>query len=312
MLSRYAANLAPASTNKGNKGGDVLERIFEKLEEQKTVLHRLEEQKTVLHRLDRSVSELVEDRVREIAGRSFLLGEEASKFVANCLSDIIDLASPHGLLFRQQQDLEEKLADFVSHHYVDFVQAYYQHLKSVIINSSLLMAHPWVVDGSVNPANIKACSRDLTPSQRRIQKRIAMAAKESAKGQDSKLMSTLKSSSGPGLSIFLWCACGEFIDCLELDCRGKVELSGPKNAIIMGAEVKTSSSAIPAAKKQLRRRFRIIAKCLEVVRGITRKNCIFVGRVLYRTVPTNMIVVESEFEEGEPEFENVSFFYHRI
>ncbi len=58
-------------------------------------------------------------------------------------------------------------------------------------------------------------------------------------------MHPLLRSDGPGLSIVVWHATDseKFTDELECDCRGKVDLLQPtKRAVVMGAEVKRSSS----------------------------------------------------------------------
>lgn len=66
----------------------------------------------------------------------------------------------------------------------------------------------------------------------------------------------------------------------------------------MGAEIKTSSSAIPDAKKQSIRRFKIIAKCLEATHAIKSDSCIFIGRVFYRNADDRSAVAESEDGSG--------------
>ena len=74
------------------------------------------------------------------------------------------------------------------------------------------------------------------------------------------VMSIFRRSTGPGLSVVVWCACGEFLGEVEFNCRGKVDLLlTTKRAVVMGAEIKTSASAIRDAKKQLISKFKIIA-----------------------------------------------------
>ena len=79
-----------------------------------------------------------------------------------------------------------------------------------------------------------------------------------------------------GLSIIVWYATstsstresGEFLGEIELDCRGKVDLLlTTHRAVVIGAEIKISSADIPRAKKQLIRRFLIIATCLTAACG---------------------------------------------
>ena len=73
-------------------------------------------------------------------------------------------------------------------------------------------------------------------------------------GKDHGSLSAFARSDGPGLCIILWLSSIEnngtpdFIDELECDCRGKIDLLDPKTksaksvAVVMGAEIKRSSS----------------------------------------------------------------------
>lgn len=88
-------------------------------------------------------------------------------------------------------------------------------------------------------------------------------------------------------------------------------------AIVTGAEVKTSASAISEAKKQLKRYFHVIAKCLEIAHGIRKEDCIFFGHVFFKEIyiddDPDASVLESEYEsEQDLEFECLSLNYHRV
>eukprot|EP01031_Cornospumella_fuschlensis_P025840 gene25840-31207_t len=104
-------------------------------------------------------------------------------------------------------------------------------------------------------------------------------------------MSPFRRSDGPGLSILVWCAtsgadsCGEFLDELPVDCFGEVDLLlTTHRAVVMEAEIRTSAEDIPTAKKQLIRRFKIVAMCLEAMHNINAEERIFLltGSHVYR------------------------------
>ena len=122
--------------------------------------------------------------------------------------------------------------------------------------------------------NIKTCNNMLNSSQREMTKRILNTLEPSSNSS----ISVFRRSAGPGLSVVIWCACGEFLEELELDCRGKVKfLLTNKRVDVMGAEIMTSNSVIGDVKNRLTRRFKIIAKCLQVMYGIERDSCEFTG-----------------------------------
>eukprot|EP01031_Cornospumella_fuschlensis_P035671 gene35672-43264_t len=82
-------------------------------------------------------------------------------------------------------------------------------------------------------------------------------------------------------------------------------------AVVTGAEVKLSASAIPQAKFQLIRRFQIIAKCLDILYGIRQDQCVFIGRVFYRNLEGRRRVLKAEGADGN-KLATVSFYYHRV
>jgi len=114
----------------------------------------------------------------------------------------------------------------------------------------------------------------------------------------------------------VWAATGEFLNELEIDCRGKIDIiKENKVAVVMGAEIKTSASAIGDAKKQLLRRFKIIRLMLEIVEGIEEKNTIYIGRVFYREGGKNGWIprtAEDGSRQGEGGFNTLSFYYHHV
>lgn len=105
---------------------------------------------------------------------------------------------------------------------------------------------------------------------------------------------------------------GEFLCELEVDCRGQVDLLRTTHqAVVMGAEITTSAEDIPRAKKQLIRRFKVVAMCLAVTHKIKPEKSIFIGRVFYRNVTEQRIVDSSEDASGI-DFTTLSFYYHRV
>lgn len=249
----------------------------------------------------------MEDKVRDNAGSMF--GFSTMKtFLAKCLYDLIVLSNPHDYSHEDIVAGETQLVAFAGTHFVAFVQAYYEHLMATVPDpSGVLSRNPWVVNDQVVADNLKACGGLLNNSQRDMVKRI----KKTTEPADN-VMSVFRRSTGPGLSVVVWCACGEFLGEVELDCRGKVDLLlTTKRAVVMGAEIKTSASAIPDAKKQLIRRFKIISLCLHVTHAIPSESCIFIGRVFYRNADEGSTVAESEDGSGNS-LSTLSFYYHRI
>lgn len=267
----------------------------------------MKEIRQALDRHERNSSGYVEDRVRDSAGNMFGFSTMRT-FLAKCLYDLIILSNPHEHSHEDIVAGETQLEMFARDHFVSFVEAYYDFLKDKVSDpSGVLSDNPWVVDGIVVVENLKACGGVLNNSQRDLVKRI-MKAMEPV----DNVMSVYRRSTGPGLSVVVWCACGEFLGEVELDCRGKVDLLlTTKRAVVMGAEIKTSSSAISDAKKQLIRRFKIIAMCLDVTHKITIDSCIFIGRVFYRNVDERSTVAESEDGSGN-DVNTLSFYYHRV
>ena len=82
----------------------------------------------------------------------------------------------------------------------------------------------------------------------------------------------------------------------------------------MRAEIKMSKSAISKAKlQQLIRRFKIIAKCLQIIHKIKSQEIIFIVRVFYRDVADDSCTVaHSEDASGVSDIATISFYYHRV
>jgi hypothetical protein len=235
-------------------------------------------------------------------------------FLAKCLYDLVVLSNPHEYSHEDIVAGETQLEQFAREHFVAFVHAFHEHLcLNVEDPSHILLDNPWVVSGAVVMENIKVSEGVLNNSQNAIKKRILYAL-----DPNDDVMSPFRRSIGPGLCIIVWKATcvsdgpGEFLGEIEVDCRGKVDLLlTTHRAVVMGAEIKTSAADIPRAKKQLIRRFKIIATCLAVTHKIKVEDCIFIGRVFYRNVPENSIIASSEDASGNS-LATLSFYYHRV
>lgn len=273
----------------------------------------MDRQEKAIDRVERNGSGFVEDRVRESAANLF--GPRTmNTFLAKSLYDLVVLSNPHDYSHEDIVAGEYELAQFAREHFVAFVHAFYEHLCSKVEDPShILVNYPWVVSGEVVVENIKRCGGVLNNSQNDIKKRILYALEST-----DETMSPFRRSAGPGLSIIVWKATrmphspGEFLREIEVDCRGKVDLLlTTRRAIVMGAEIKTSAADIPRAKKQLIRRFKIIATCLAVTHKIKTEDSIFIGRVFYRNTPEGSMVVSSEDASGN-DLSTLSFYYHRV
>eukprot|EP01031_Cornospumella_fuschlensis_P024684 gene24684-29827_t len=229
------------------------------------------------------------------------------------------LCSPHEYSHEDVIAGESQLEQFARDRFVAFVKAFYEHLCEIVDDPSRVLAHnPWVVPGAgaeevIVIGNVKSSSVVLSNSQNAMRNRILYALEV----RDT-IMSPFRRSAGPGLSIVVWCAtsgadsCGEFLEELQVDCFGEVDLLlTTHRAVVMGAEIKTSAEDIPTAKKQLIRRFKIIATCLAAMHKIHTEKSIFVGRVFYRFVPTGNHVESSEDASGNG-LATLSFYYHKL
>lgn len=273
--------------------------------------------KRALDRQERNNSGYVEDKVRERAASMFGISTMKS-FLVKSLYDLVTLSSPHDFSYEDRLVAESKLEEFAKNNFVAFIGAFYDYLcENVDEPSNILAGNPWVVDNAPMVDNIKLCDGVLNNSQNALKKQILFAMEED--GTDST-MSPFRRSNGPGLSIVIWVATsehgiefGEFLSEVEVDCRGKVDLLlSSHRAVVMGAEIKTSASAIGDAKKQLIRRFKIIAKCMQIIHGINSQESIFIGRVFYRDVPPEITVEHAEDGSGVNHLSTLSFFYHRV
>lgn len=270
--------------------------------------------------MDRQVrnnSGYVEDKVRECAASMFGISTMKS-FLVKSLHDLVILSSPHDYSFEDIIIAEAKLEEFAQNNFVEFIVALYDYLcKTVDDPGNILADNPWVDEDNVPIVdNIKACGVVLSNSQNALKKRILFAIENAA----DSIMSPFRRSNGPGLSIVVWFATseydvldGEFLSEIEVDCRGKVDLLLSTNrAVVMGAEIKTSASAIRGAKRQLIRRFKIMTKCMNIIHGIRREHSIFIGRVFYRDVAPNSTVEQSEDGSDVNHLSTLSFYYHRV
>jgi len=272
-------------------------------------------------RQERNSSSFVEDRIRDIAGNIF--GSNAMKrFLAKSIYDLVLLTSPFESPHEDLLTGESVMEVFARSHFVAFVGAFYQRACSTCMDpkqKKLLETNPWIstrTDGTkeIVIENIRLCGSALNKSQRAMRKRIMFVVESTDPAS-----TPFKRTMGPGLAIVVWAstsaqdsAAGDFMSELELDCRGKVDLIfATRKAVVLGGEIKTSASDIPKAKKQLIRRFKVIATCLDVVHGIKRKETIFLGRVFYRNIEENSFVLESE-DASEDGTGTLSFYYHRV
>lgn len=268
--------------------------------------------RNALNRLERNGSGHLEDRVRDYAASMF--GTLTMKhFLAKCLYDLVVLSNSHECPHEDLVTGESKLEEFAIAHFVDFVKALYQDLRSRVSDpSNILENNPWVVEcegkeEEIVIANIKACGGLLNNSQNGLKKRILIAFET-----NNSVISPFRRSAGPGLAIIVWLATGEFLGEIEIDCRGKVDLiQTTHRAVVMGAEIKTSASDIGRAKLQLIRRFKIIATCLNVIYNIKQEDSIFVGRVFYRYVQEGSSAPSAEDGSGN-DLVTLSFYYHRV
>lgn len=266
-----------------------------------------------IERQERNSSGYVEDRIRDSAANMFGVGT-MRPFLAKCLYDLVVLSDPHEYSHEDIVAGEAQLEQFAREHFVAFVQAFYEHLCSKVDDPAHILGNnPWVVSGAVVMENIKSSGGVLNNSQNAIKKRILYALEP-----NDVIMSPFRRSVGPGLCIVVWKATcvsdgpGEFLGEIEVDCRGTVDLLlTTRQAVVMGAEIKTSAADIPRAKKQLIKRFKIIATVLSATHKIKSEESIFVGRVFYRNVPENSIVDPSEDASGN-DLATLSFYYHRV
>jgi len=265
-----------------------------------------------IDRIERNDNIYVEEKVRGYAAN--MIGDIAVKqFWAKTLYDLVILSHPHQYSYEDMLVGESKLEEFSQSHFLEFVQAFYQHLCGIVtINDStnILIGNPWVeetVDGettkyTINIDNIKSSDDLLLDNfQKELKKRILYDT----------LMSPFRRSLGPGLAIIVWIAIGEFHFEIEVNCRGEVEIIHSTNrnrAIVMGTEIKASTSDISNAKFKLMRRFKIIAKCLEIIYGIKQEECIFEGRFFFRNVLEDF----EEEDDHDKDFTSLSFHYHEV
>lgn len=271
------------------------------------IVEQIKAIKKTIDRQERNSSSYVEDRVRDIAGNMFG-SRTLGSFLAKCLYDLVVLSSPHECSHEDIVEGENRLDQYATENLSNFIKAYYSYLiENVDDPTQLLVKFPWVIEEIVNIDNIKCCGGVLNNSQNAMKNRILFALEPV-----DTIMSPFRRSAGPGLSIIIWCACQEFLGELEVDCRGKVDLLlTTHRAVVMGAEIKTSSADIPRAKKQIIRRFKIISKCLNVTHAIESGAIIFIGRVFYRNIPQDSVVEQSEYASGNG-LETLSFYYHRV
>lgn len=198
------------------------------------------------------------------------------------------------------------LANCAKANFTSFVKALWLNLCGKVDDPSGIMTeNPWETSDGVDQVsydNIKSCGGVLNNSQKVLKDRILFVERED------HVMDPFRRSKGPGLCIIVWLATEEFFLEVEVDCRGKVDLiETTKRAVVTGAEIKTSSTDIPKAKRQLVRRFKIIAKVLHITLDIDQSTSVFVGRVYYRNVPSNAVPAEAEDGSGN-DINTVSFY----
>jgi len=266
--------------------------------------------KRLLEDVSRDNGSFVEESVRAKAADTFG-SSTMQRFVARCLYDLVKLASPHGTPQDALQLAVKRVLGVVLAQFPAYVRALYDRARVKIQDpSGVLAGNPWVTDdGKIDYRNIGATfehvKADGTLGQ--LVKKVLFA--NPTKDHE---MDPLLRSDGPGLGVVMWLAAEKFVDELECDCRGKVDVLEPtRRAVVMGAEVKTSSSAIPDAKLQLVTRFKVISFLLAIMYNIDPNLIIFIGRVFYRKVPKGAHPAEAEDGSGH-DLAVLSWYYHRI
>ena len=139
---------------------------------------------------------------------------------------------------------DEKFKLFAKDNSTIFVSNYYEFLLKTVNDSTILNSHPWACELnntiSVIPSNIRV----LNKPQRELTSRVLKVI------DNTSTIDPFYLSTGPSISVIVWKCTGEFLNELELDCKGRIDiLKQTKQAVVMGAEIKTSESAIGAAKK---------------------------------------------------------------
>lgn len=266
-----------------------------------------------LHRLVEGLSKdngiFVEDNIRSKAADLFG-STTLSRLQARCLHDLVLLSSPHGTPADQIQLGVARLCTTVQENFADYVRGLYDLTRSKIQDpSDVLGKNPWVEQKEILWQNIGA-SFALVKADRNVGTLLTKVLFANPKKKHE--MDPFLRSDGPGLSVIMWLATKKFVDELECDCRGKIDLLLPTlRAVVMGAEVKRSSGAIGEAKRQLIIRFKLISFILGRVYGIPSASTIFIGRVFYSHVAEGSKPADSEDGSGN-DLEILSFYYHRM
>lgn len=271
-----------------------------------------------LHRLVQSISEdngaFVENRIR--ASAADLFGQSTlSRLLARCLRDLVLLALPHETDPDQMETTVCRLLTVVKANFADYVQALHAHASTTISDdpSGILAKHPWVDATGIVWRNIGTC---VTFANSDGNIGVLVSKLLCASPQKSHEIDPLLRTNGPGLSVVVWLATGKFVNELECDCRGRVDLlQMPSNgAVVLGAAVKRSSSAFGEAKRQLTFRFKVIGFILERVCSVPRASLVFIGRVFYsNSVSTEgSVCLDSEENASGGGSEILSFYFHKM
>lgn len=274
------------------------------------------ESSRLIFQLSQDNGSIVEESVRSKAESKFGT-MTVSTFLLRSVFDLAKISLPHETSQDQIQLSVIKIIAAVEDRFADYVTA----LQDMALKrfedaeSRKRLEEKWVEEKEIKWSRIGQ-SLAIIKSDGHLAELVKKVLFVNPK--KSHAISPFMRSDGPGLGVCVWSACGEFVDELELDCRGKVDLLslGQKNveygkAVVMGAEVKRSSTAFSEAKKQLLRRFKLIAFTLKLLYGMEQSSIIFIGRVFYRHVPANAKPESSEDGSGNG-LEVVSFYYHRM
>lgn len=201
-------------------------------------------------------------------------------------------------------DASERLAAFLATQLIPFVKALYKVVTTpppkkkddqmkVEENEEeakiqQLQQLPWVVNETIMFRNMVDSRQYLRKSHEIMVQKILLLNNPKCTASEKLLKDR-----GPGLMLLIWCATGTFMDALEFDCQGEVQIIQSKYAHIKAGEIKTSVRGLSDGKAQLKRRYKIIKLCLEVIYHIREMD--FEGIVYYTTSDRNAVAPQAEY-----------------
>jgi len=278
---------------------------------------------SVVNILEQDNGSFVEESIRAVAGMKFGTAT-LSQFLLRSAYDVAVFTLPHETKQEKIRALAHRLEKLAERHFVDYIQGLQKHFLAMAeagthtATFAAILQQPWVNNNVIDWTALGKAKEILKTS--RFGQLVGKVLFANPKKKVSEL-SAFSRSDGPGLCILLWKASTEsetqpeFIDELECDCRGKIDLldatkkTDKRIAVVMGAEIKRSSGAFTDAKRQLLRRFKLISMVLEF-ENVDVGNSIFIGRVFYREASSNKYIASSEDGAGFG-FNALSWYFHR-